>query len=81
MDAVLSRLPPDRIQEVMMDQTDIELVKTMVKPLAAKAGLFAGRVMAMITEENLRDIYHAVGEDGIRKAADAIIRIGKGAQT
>lgn len=62
-----------------MSEEDIALVKRMVRPFAlAVAGPFiAPRVLAGVTEENIRTMYREVGEDGIRQAAEAIIRIGK----
>ncbi len=56
--------------------SDIDLIKSMVEPLANKAGVFRGRVLNMVTEANVRDMYKAVGEKGIRDAAEAMIRIG-----
>ena len=58
---------------------DIQAVKNLVSPLAKRlGGIFAGRIINAINEENIRLIYREVGEEGIRQAAEAIIRIGKG---
>lgn len=57
--------------------SDIDAVKALVAPLADKAGFFRGRVMAMVTEENIADIYNRIGATGIRAAAEALIRLGQ----
>ena len=58
--------------------TDLELVKNLIVPIAKKlGGIFAGRIINAITEDSIRLIYNEVKEDGVRAAAEAIVRIGR----
>lgn len=62
-----------------MSEQDLEVIKRLVRPFAYEVAgpLIAPRVLSGVTEDVIRTMYREVGEDGIRAAADAIIRIGK----
>ena len=62
--------------------TDIEAIRRMVEPFARLAGVFHGRVMALITEPNMKRAYQQFGgTEKIRavfkEAGEAIVRIGE----
>jgi hypothetical protein len=65
---------------------DIERIRKFVEPLANKAVLLRGRVLAMVTEENIREVYWSLGandeerDTNLRLVAEAIRRIGRAAR-
>ncbi len=60
--------------------TDLEFIKKALEPFKKDIPFFArGLFDKVFTHEKVKEVYEVVGgEDGVRKLADAIIRIGKG---
>lgn len=60
-----------------MSSTDLDLIRKMVQPLADQFGLIGRGLIGKLGEETIGRMYERVGEEGVRQAADAIVRIGK----